>query len=209
MNESTRISLIRLGLAQVIPIVGLLFFEWRLFDLAVLYILESVAVFFVFNFYQYFIRKETRYPIPFAIIQLLFALIFFSGVSYAYLVITYLITGESAHGHFADHMHERLLEMHFWSILLVILIFEFIGFFQKLRISKSTAHLNFIRVMKRQLFSYLFIIGGLFLFTITAGNHYIMYAAFMLVKLAFEISMEDQKVKNELRRIFFFSKTKS
>lgn len=204
MPAKFKLPLIRLIIIQLIPVFGLLFFDWKLFDLAVLYILESMAIFFVFNLHQYFINKKTRYPFIFALIQLLFSLIFFSGFVYGYFVIIYVVTGETEHGHFQNELYSRLMEMNFWTVLVVLIVFELISFYLKQARSETSAELNFLKVMKRLLYTHLFVIGGLILLVLTAGNVYLLYPLFILMKIAFELAQEDPK----LLGIRWFSKEK-
>ena len=209
MKTSFKISLARLVVIQLIPIIGLIFFEWQLFDLTVVYLLESVAVFFVFNFHQYFIQKSTRYPFGFALIQLLFSLIFFSGLMFGFLVVLYVVTGEAKFGHFQDHMYHRLMLMNFWWVLLMLMILEFTSFYLKISRSKILVVLNFASAMKRILFTYLFVIGSLVLLLLTLGNHIILYTLLVIMKMIFEIAMEDPKIIEYFRVKLGFGKRKS
>jgi len=194
MKIALKISIARLIIVQLIPIIGLIFFDWTLFDLSVLYLLESMAMFFVFNFHQYFVQEKTRYPFGFALIQLLFSLVFFSGLIFAFLVVLYVATGESKFGHFQDHMYHRLMLMNFWYVLLFMIILEFITFYLKISKSSTMVNLNFFRVIKRIFFSYAFVVGSLVLMMLTMGNTVILFSSLVLMKIAFEISMEDPRI---------------
>src|SRR5687768_13254415 len=74
MQRSLKISTLKLLLVNLIPVIGVIFFEWELFETAITYILETICVFLVFDIDQYFIDKDTRIPLPFALLQFIFTI---------------------------------------------------------------------------------------------------------------------------------------
>jgi hypothetical protein len=201
MYNFFRIPIARLLISALIPLIGYLFFEWKLFDVAMLYLLESVAVFFVFNFHQYFVREKTRYPIPFALIQLGFSLIFFSGLIVVYAFVAFALSGEGEEGlkHFTA-FGSRMEAYNIPLVVSVLIIIELVSFYTKFRKNPNIEESNFFRVMKRLLYSHLLIIGGLIPLIFLAFSPAFMFMAFVAMKITFDVMMDNLRIIAIIRK---------
>src|SRR5688500_7292841 len=195
----TRIPVARVLISIIIPLVGYFFFEWKLFDVAMLYLLESVAIFFVFNFHQYFVRKETRYPVPFALIQLAFAIFFFGGMIMVYAVIAYGLSGEAT-GKIFGSFAPRIEAYNVPLVLSTVTFIELISFYAKLNKNKSLEDSNFFRVMKRLLYLHLLIIVGMIPLMLLAFSQALVFIVFIGMKVAYDMLMDNLRMVIIIRK---------
>ena len=82
----------KIALINTIPLIGVLAFDWGIFELALTYLLETAVAFTVFFIDRCFIDKRSRYPFLFALIQLVFMLFPFCGLIFGWIVLTYFLT---------------------------------------------------------------------------------------------------------------------
>ncbi|MBN4072858.1 hypothetical protein JYT74_02335 [Crocinitomix catalasitica] len=79
-------------------VVGFIFFEWTVFEMAVVFLLETGAIYLVHEFDRYFINKKTRIPVFFSLIQLAFSVGFLCGLMWGYAIVAFLLSGRGVLG---------------------------------------------------------------------------------------------------------------
>jgi len=203
MEISQKIILIKLIAVQIIALIGFIFYDWALFEVSVVYLAESAVIYFVFNFDHYFIHPKTRYPIPFALIQMMFSLVFFSGMMFGYAVAVFFITneaGENAGKLINNLMLPKLQNMNLEYTIFVLLVVETVTYIIRKKKDKR-AHLSnsFWRVMTRLLYLHLFIVSGLFVLVVFAQNHYVTVPIFIILKMILDFATEDKRIWNTIR----------
>lgn len=136
MDASTRKKYLSIGkivAANLIPIVGVIFLNWGIFELALTYLLETAVIFLVFFIDKYFIDKKSRYPFFFACIQLFFLMFPFGGLIFGWAILVFSSTEPAfaKSNHMIEAMTRRLYDFDFWWILLAFFLFEGINYVVK------------------------------------------------------------------------------
>lgn len=203
MEISQKITLAKLVVVQIIALIGFIFYDWALFEVSVVYLAESAVIYFVFNFDHYFVHPKTRYPVPFALIQMIFSFIFFAGIMFGYAVAVFFITNEAGDGAgklIGNLMVPKLESMNLEYTIFALLVVETITYIIR-RNKDKRAHLNnsFWRVMTRILYLHMFIVAGLFVLVICAQNHYVTVPIFIVLKMILDFATEDKRIWNTIR----------
>jgi len=192
MNTILQSEITKIYAVLCVSVIGVLFFDWKLFDAGMLFILDIVVIYFVFNIHQYFVRKETRYPFIYATIQLAFSVIFFSGLSFILIIIFYELSLENvARLDYKHSLFPRLKEFNIPFVFTVLLILETISFYVRLAKDKTIENTNFFRVLQKLLFTYLFMVCFMIisLFVFMFSSDYLEFFCFLISKLIFDILM--------------------
>lgn len=196
MNVSLKIFLIKLILVNLVPIIGVIFLEWELFEIGITYILETCAIYLVYELDHYFIDKKTRIPIIMALLQLFFTSLTFGAMMYGSAMIMYIIitpqTGE--YNDFIDHFFTKLDRMQIVFPAVAMFVLEIISFY--VRKSKDATHTanNTWRIIRRILYSHLYMVVCLIVFSVLPQNMYVMIPFFIGLKIILEYSVEDEKI---------------
>ncbi len=196
MQKSLKISLLRLALVNLIPVIGVIFFEWELFEIGVTYVLETFAIYTVYEIDHFFIDKRTRLPFVFAFIQLVFALVTVAAIMLASVLIIYImITPEvSTPQAFSNQFVLRLKNLNMLYPLITLLVVEFGTYY--IRKSKDSAHIpnSTWRVIRRMLYSHLYISLSLMFLFFFPQSLVLFIPFFIGLKIVLEYSTEDERV---------------
>jgi len=210
MQIKLKITILKLILVNTITVVGLLFFDWEIFEVVVIYILESLAIYVVFNVRYFFLEPKTNYPFPLALMQLAISLVPFVAILYAQVAIIYGILAPRS-SDFAlsfKFAAERVEDMELLIPLFSLICIEALTVFMQRRNQLKQTNQFFIsysRVFIRILFSTLYLIPASFI--VLLFNHNFIVSVIFMIGLRFimEYSIEDERVLiylNHQRRRF-------
>jgi len=210
MRLKLKITILKLILVNTITVVGLLFFDWEIFEVVVIYILESLAIYVVFNVRYFFLEPKTNYPFPLALIQLTISLVPFVAILYAQVAIIYgILTPRSIDFALSfKFAAERVEDMELLIPLFSLICIETLTVFMQRRNQLKQTNQFFIsysRVFIRILFSTLYLIPASFI--VFLFNHNFVVSVIFMIGLRFimEYSIEDERVLiylNHQRRRF-------
>ena len=198
MNGKLKLAIVRLILIQLIPIVGVIFFEWQLFEIGVTYILETMAIYVAYELDHYFIDKRTRFLFPMALIQFALTMVTFSGMMFGSAMIIYIILtppiSNPSTNQFVNEFLYRLEEMEMGIAFAGLLVIELITYY--IRKAKDTAHIanSTWRVVRRILYSHLYIVACLVILSFFTQNLFVFIPFFIGLKIAFDYSAEDERI---------------
>ncbi|MBI3134867.1 MAG: hypothetical protein HYZ14_09370 [Bacteroidetes bacterium] len=196
MPLSLKISILRLILVNLVPVVGVIFFDWELFEIAIAYILETICVYVVFDIDLFFIDKRTRFPVHFALIQFAFTMLTFSTLMYASAMIIFVIITPpmSRTSDLTDLFEYKLRHMEILFPFITLFILELITYY--IRKAKDTNHIanSTWRVIRRILYSHLYIVGALIVLAALPQNKVVFIPFFIGLKLILEYSTEDERL---------------
>lgn len=158
-----RITLLKIILINLIPVFGYLFFDWTLFEMAVVFFLETCAIYLSHEIYRYFILKTTRLPFVYGLIQLFFTLPVLGGLMFTYGILTYFLTANNSGkaGKPFDNYLDALSEIELLWILLFLLLIEGFSLFQKKRTQTHFKKASSLRVFRRMFYTHFYVIGSL------------------------------------------------
>jgi hypothetical protein len=194
MQTSLKIALLRLALVNLIPVIGVIFFEWELFEIGVSYVLETFAIYTVYEIDHFFIDKRTRLPFVFAFIQLVFALVTVAAFMFATILIIYFILTPPDPHDFTKDLFRKLDRINLIIPLSVLITIEFITYY--IRKSKDVLHQenSTWRVIRRILYSHLYISGSLMFLFFFPQSLVLFIPFFIGLKIVLEYSTEDERV---------------
>lgn len=202
MSNSVKISIARIILIQLISVIGILVYDWALFEMVVVYLTESVVLYFVFNLNHYFIHPHTRYHPVFAFILLSFSVVLFSGLLLGYSIAAFYITQD------VDENNREIIQavfvpkmqsMNVPYIFMVLLVLELIIYYIRIAKDRKNIENSFWTVMNRLLFSHLFIAAGLALLVLFNGYHYLVVTLFIAFKVILELFTMERRLLNNIR----------
>lgn len=166
-DQQSVLRISKIVLINAFPIIGHFLFGWELFEVALTYIIETFVIFMIFFIYSYFIAKKTRYPIPFALIQLFFVIIPISGFMFLYILVAFTLTEPNLWGTKMkfNHLSDRLDDYHFIQVIICFFIIEGISFaLRSKKIKKiTTIWYNIRKLLFVHLFLILFLIISAFI----------------------------------------------
>lgn len=197
MEKLTQNKIIRISkiiVPNLIPVVGIIFLDWGMFEVALTYLLETFLVFLIFFFDRYFIAKRTRYPAPFALIQLFFLLLPFGGLMYMYALICFMLTEEIPNPKKSFAYFERYMDdLQLWWVLAAMLIFEVINFIIKNQNGRQHKSSSIWYNLRKLLFVHLFVIGSSFILGFIHDD-FIMPLIFVICfKIILDYAIEDEE----------------
>lgn len=97
LNKIEKKQLLRMLLIHLVPLFGILFLEWEIFDVAFVYILELCAGYLVYEIDTYFIDKKTRFPFIAAFFQFVITLMPLAGLLIAPSYILFVLFKPTAY----------------------------------------------------------------------------------------------------------------
>lgn len=211
MDMGLKLSLARLILVQLVPIVGVVFFDWDLFEIMMIYLVETLCIYIVFNFDHYFLQPKTRYPAPFAILQLGLSLLPFGGILLANALVVFYVLYETddVNVHVSDLFARRLETLNLAVPFITLFILELVSYFVKKKLDKNHVNNGQWRVYRRILYTTLFIAIGSIILSFFPHNLFIMVPFFIGLKMMMEFSTEDKRIWNNLRHRLMERKKKS
>jgi hypothetical protein len=203
MDFRFNITVVKLILVNLIPVIGVLFFHWEIFEIAVSYILESSAAFIVFNIDVNLVNKSTR-RLPLAgIFQTVFFVGFFAMFMFFYVLILFAICEDPPPDRMENTLFPELMDMHIWPVFTAFILLEMIVFY--IKVKKELAHPedNFWRVMNRFIYLHLLVFAGAVVFCWAVISLPVAYAVFISVKLLHDIwrLITDRKKKPVERKL--------
>lgn len=166
-DQQRVIKIAKIILINAFPIIGHFLFDWGLFEVALTYIIETFVIFMIFFINSYFIVKETRYPIPFAMIQLFFVIIPIGGFAAVYTFVAFALTEPvlwNTKPKF-DHLASRLDDYHLIEVICCFFIIEGISFALKAKKNQkiTTIWYNLRKLLFVHVFVILFLIASAFI----------------------------------------------
>jgi hypothetical protein len=200
MDIKLRIALIKLILVNLVPVAGFIFLDWDLFEIGVVYVLETAAIYIVYEIDIFFIDKRTRFPFPMALISFILTSVTFSALMFASVMIIYVIVTPPAatSAAFQRELEYRLLNLE-WEVPFAFLIgLELITYY--IRKAKTAAHIatSTWRVLRRILFSHLFLALSLIILGFLPQNLVTIIPFFIGLKMVLEYSAEDERLFKSL-----------
>lgn len=202
MEEALKISLIRFLLIQLVSIVGIFLYDWALFEMVVVYLTESVALYFVFSFNHYVIHKQTRYGFLFGGIILAFSVVLFSGLLLGYSIAAFYITqdvSEYDRNVLNQVFVPKIDSMHLPYVFGILFVLELVFYYIRISKNKKSIEDSYWRAMGRLLFSHILIAAGLALLVLFQGMHHLVVFLFILIKLMVEIFTQEKRLVNTIR----------
>jgi len=163
-EQQRAIKIAKIILINAFPIIGHFLFEWGLFEVALTYIIETFVIFMIFFINSYFIVKETRYPIPFALIQLFFVIIPIVGFAFVYILVAFGITEPELAATQKDfkELIKRLDQYHLYQVIFSLFIIEGVSFGLRAKHQKKITTIWYN--LKKLMFVHLFIITFLIIY---------------------------------------------
>lgn len=203
MTNSLRLSILRLILIQLISIICVVLYDWALFEMAVIYLVETAAIYFVFNINHYFVHPKTRYHPIQALVILAFSVLLFGFLLWGFSIAAFYITqGENIDGNkeilqnvFVPKMKEMEIPYLFFTFLFIELVVYYI------RISRNKKYIekSFWNAMSRILLSYFFITGGLVILFFLQNYHWLVISLFIVLKIIIEIYTQERRLLNTIK----------
>lgn len=200
-----RIAAILLG--NLIPIIGVLFFEWTMFEVAMTYLLETFIIFFIHEIDKTIFRKDTRLPFIFAFFQTSFLLPVTVGFLYVYSVLIFAITAEPyQRGEaFVKHLQREILHSNIEYLLIALILFESVVYIINNKDGRNHKTAKTWYVMRKILFVHLFIVGSVFLLAFIPL--YLVQIAFLIAfKIMLDFAIEDEqffvKLKTKILQLY-------
>ncbi|MEX1001438.1 MAG: DUF6498-containing protein [Crocinitomicaceae bacterium] len=155
-----------IALVNLVPVIGVLFFDWEIFELALTYLLETAVIFLIFFIDRYFIDKRTRYPFIFACIQLFFLLFPFCGLVFAWVILTFSLTQPSFERSnlLFIALEEQFNAFNFFWVLLAMFLFKGLDYLLKNKSTRKHKSSALWYNLRRLLIIHLFVIvtGGIY-----------------------------------------------
>lgn len=201
MSLKKKLSILKIVLINAIPGIGFFFFDWELFEFAVIYLTETFILFIVFFVDRYFIVKETRYPFVFALIQLFFVLFAFTVLIYAYITAAFYATNYSTslRKGSAEAMLLQIDKMELQYIAIAILAFEIGNFIIKKNTKKDHKEKTIWFNLRKLLIIHVYLMIVLVISTIIPHNLIIMLAFIIIFKILLDYAVEDVEIMNKIR----------
>lgn len=196
MSTQVKISIVRLVLVNLIPVLGVIFLEWELFEIGITYILQTCAIYFVFELDYYFIDKHTRMHIVMSLIQLFFTALTFGGMMYGSALIMYTIITPQV-GEYNDFIEQFFTKLDRMQILFPatgMFVIELVTFYIRKSRDRTHATNNTWRVIRRILYSHLYMVACLLLLSAFPKNIFVMITFFIGLKIVLDYSVEDERV---------------
>jgi hypothetical protein len=207
-----KFRIIKIILFNAIPILGFAFLDWRLFEIAVAYILQTFVPFIIFFVDYHFFDKKNRYPFVFALIQLFFLLIPFIGMMFAYGIVIFTITDNNFSFVKSANTFERMLrrvdDMDLNYLLLVFFIVETIGYLIKRAADQHHKESKIWYNIRKILFVHVYIISFIALLLIFPD--FLLFQVLFIVgfKILFDFAIEDETFLDEVKKFFTPKKRK-
>lgn len=205
-DQQRAIKIAKIILINAFPVIGHFLFGWGLFEVALTYIIETFVIFMIFFIYSYFIAKKTRYPVPFAIIQLFFVIIPIGGFMSVYIFVAFALTEPMLWGNKMkfDHLSDRLDSYHLIEVIICFFIIEGISFaLRSKRVQKITTIWYNIRKL---LFVHVFIILFLILSAFIPPNIILQIIFLVSFKIMLDYAVENENFMDTLYAQFKKSK---
>lgn len=195
---------------NLIPLAGIILFQWKMFEVAMTYLLETFVAFFIMDFDKYFVDKKTRVGLFFGVIQLLFILPLLIGFIFGYGVILYLITtnDQSEQKYMVEHMTNELFSPTYFYILLALFVFETIHYVIKNKDGRSHKSSSVWFNVRKILIVHFFIMLSVVVFGLFNDGTVIPILFLILFKVVLDYAMEDEQFFTKVREYFMLRKKK-
>ena len=170
-----------------------------------------MCIYIVYNFDHYFLQPKTRYPAPFALLQLGLSLLPFGGILLANgLVVFYVLNQtDDVNIDIPELFARRLENLNLVVPFITLFVLEIVSYFLKKRLDKNHTNNSQWRVYRRILYTTVFIAVGSIILSFFPRNLFIMVPFFIGLKMTMEFSTEDKRVWNNLRHRLMQRKRKS
>lgn len=209
-DQLRALRIAKIILVNAFPLTGHFLFGWGLVEVALVYIIETISIFFVFFVYSYFIAKKTRYPFGFALVQLFFIIPFLGGFMWVYFIIVFSIFEPElvAQKEFIDIIVGRLTNFHLFEVVLCFIAIEAISFAIKANtvVKVKTIWYN----VRKFLFVHFFIVISLFIFAILPASILTQIGFLVLFKILLDYAIDDEeffkKVKDKVKSNQLFNR---
>lgn len=188
------------------PVFGVAFLGWDAFWIALSYVVETLAIYIVFELDYYFIDRHSRFPFPFALLQFFFTMLPMTGLLTGSVYFIYWITEAGANAEtdtIVKGVQRYIEDPDLPWVFAYLFIIELVTFYiRKARIMGYQAK-NMWRVIRRILFAQLYLVAALTLLSAFPKN-IIAFAIFIIgFKTVLEYSLEDKKFYQKIMGRFF------
>jgi hypothetical protein len=202
-SKAQMIRFAKVFVPNLIPIIGVLFFSWGIFELAFTYFLETGVAFLVFFIDRFFVAKDTRYPFFFALIQLWFLLFPFIGIIWGWIILTFSLTQPDfeENKHMFVALEQHVIEFNFYWVLVGFFVFEVINYFMKNKGGRNDKTSSVWFNLKKFLMVHLFVILCTFIYSILPHNTLTGLIFIMSLKIVLDYVLENDKTMHKLDRI--------
>jgi len=207
-----KFRIIKIILFNAIPILGFAFLDWQLFEIAIAYIIQTFVPFIIFFVDYHFFDKKNRYPFVFALIQLLFLLIPFIAMMYAYGLIIFTITDNNFNFRRGsatfESMLRRLDDMNLEYLLLAFFIVEIIGYLIKRAANPHHKESKIWYNIRKILFVHVYIIS--FIALLLVFPDFLLFQVLFIVgfKILFDFAIEDETFLHQAKEFLTPKKRK-
>lgn len=188
---------------NLIPIVGIFVLEWKMYEVAMTYLLQTFVAFFIYDFDKYFIDKETRVGIFFGTIQLLFLAPLLVGFMFCYSVILYLLTAPTSGK--GDNMIDRMIyeldSSSYFYMLITLFVFEAIHYALNNRNGRKHKTSSLWFNIRKILLIHFFIIISVIIFGAFQNNTIMPILFLILFKVLLDYVIEDTKFLSKLHTL--------
>jgi len=188
------VTISKIILINLIPLLGYLFFDWTLFEMAVVFLLETCAIYIVHEVDRYFINKETRFPFIFALIQFAFGLPVLASFTFVYSLICYTFTGDHGTSNkFYDDFINALSEIDYFWIMPILLIIEGLSVINKKLNNPNHQNISYKRMLRRMFYTHFYVIGSLFFVVLIPFGIVTKFLFVICFKVAMDYFVEDSR----------------
>ena len=206
VQKKEKIFFTRLILVNLMPVFGVAFLGWDAFWIALSYVVETLAIYIVFELDYYFIDRHSRFPFPFALLQFFFTMLPMTGLLTGSVYFIYWITEAGANAEtdtIVKGVQRYIEDPDLPWVFAYLFIIELVTFYiRKARIMGYQAK-NMWRVIRRILFAQLYLVAALTLLSAFPKN-IIAFAIFIIgFKTVLEYSLEDKKFYQKIMGRFF------
>lgn len=188
---------------NLVPIIGLIFLDWGIFELAVTYLLETAVTFFIFSFDHFIINKKSRYPFIYGIIFMFFLMLPFLGLVYGWLILAYTMT----HPDFAttqamfSSLESFIRDFDIYWIIGTFLMIETIFYLLKNANGRKDKSSTIWHNLKRFLFIHLFVVSSAFIFSYVPHNNITALFFIIAFKIMLDYVLENEKTMDKIDRL--------
>ena len=186
-EKKSLLSYAEIVLGNMIPVIGIIFFQWSLFEISVIFLAQSCAKFLVFFVDNNFVRKSTRFPAETAIGQIIIFIPFFGGLVFGYILVLYAITGTAEQGRLEDTLFPLLIQMQVIPLLIYFLSLEFVVFYSKIKNQLKHPDDNFYRVVINFFQLHILVVIGIILSVTFMSDLTPAYFLLVCLKISYEV----------------------
>lgn len=203
-KNSTQL-IIKLSITNTVPLIGVFLLDWTFFEIGIFYLIDNLAYFITFQFDDTFIDKKTRLPLFFGLIQFAMMTAMFSIFVFTSSLIIYYMTYEKGSYETQEYLEKfyRLIKGFNIEYIICFAVFlEMIAYYTQKRKDESHLENTTIKIIRKTIFTHLYLIVGLFIMTILPIDNLILAPLFIGLKFLSDYFNYESELSDFLKKIF-------